>query len=249
MSALLDLGALGARWEAAPAFARSGRVVSVQGTLLTADLPGARIGEVARVSGVGLAEAVGFKDGRVLLMPFDSLDGVRYGATVHGTGTQPTAQVGEALCGRVIDGFGAPLDGKGPIVGLRSVSLHAPPPDAMSRSLVRKSLTTGVRVLDGLLTLGLGQRVGLMAGSGVGKSTLMGMIARRSSADVNVIALIGERGREVREFIEDVLGPEGCAGAWWWSSRATRRPCSNCGARSSRWRWPSSSATRAARSC
>lgn len=209
MSALLNLGALGARWEAAPAFARSGRVVSVQGTLLTADLPGARIGEVTRVSGVGLAETVGFKDGRVLLMPFDSLDGVRHGATVHGTGTQPTAQVGEALRGRVIDGFGAPLDGKGPLVGLRSVPLHAPPPDAMSRSLVRKSLTTGVRVLDGLLTLGLGQRVGLMAGSGVGKSTLMGMIARRSSADVNVIALIGERGREVREFIEDVLGPEG----------------------------------------
>ncbi len=209
MSDSLGLDSLASRWNATPAFVRSGRVVAVNGTLITAELPAARIGEVTEVDGVGPAETVGFKDGRVLLMPFGSLEGVRHGAAVRGTGSQPTARVGNALCGRVIDGWGEPIDGKGPIAGLSKRPLHLPPPDAMARSLVRKPLATGVRVLDGLLTLGLGQRVGLMAGSGVGKSTLLGMIARRSAADVNVIALIGERGREVREFIEDVLGPAG----------------------------------------
>lgn len=206
---LLGLDSLERRWADAPAQARRGRVVAVQGTLVTADLPGARVGEVTTIEGVGPAETVGFRERRALLMPFTSLDGVRHGAAVHCTGEMPTAMVSDALRGRVIDGFGNPLDGKGPVAGALSRPLHTPPPDAMARSLVRTTLPTGVRVIDGLLTFGRGQRVGLMAGSGVGKSTLMGMIARRSAADVNVIALIGERGREVREFLEDVLGPEG----------------------------------------
>ncbi len=208
-ASLLGLESLERRWTDAPTQSRRGRVVAVQGTLVTAELPGARIGEVAIIDGVGPAETVGFKERRALLMPFSSLDGVRHGASVTCTGEMPMAMVSDALRGRVIDGFGQPLDGKGPIAGVIARPLHALPPDAMSRSLVRTPLPTGVRVLDGLLTLGRGQRVGLMAGSGVGKSTLLGMIARRSAADVNVIALVGERGREVREFLEDVLGPEG----------------------------------------
>lgn len=205
----LGLAELGRRWEDVATRSRQGRVVAVQGTLVTADLPGARIGEVVTIDGVGPSETVGFRDRRVLLMPFSSIDGVKHGAAVRSVGEMPVARVGDNLRGRVIDGFGNPLDDKGPITGLVPRPIHAPPPDAMARSLVREALPTGVRVLDGLLTFGRGQRVGLMAGSGVGKSTLMGMIARRSAADVNVIALIGERGREVREFLEDVLGPEG----------------------------------------
>jgi flagellum-specific ATP synthase len=209
MSGLLGLEGLRAQWAATASFVRTGRVATVQGPLVLADLPAARVGEVTTIGDLGLAETVGFRDGRAVLMPFGSLEGVRHGAPVHANGALPAARVGDALRGRVIDGFGEPLDGKGPVMGLVTRPLHMPPPDAMSRALVRQPLATGVRVLDGLLTFGRGQRVGLMAGSGVGKSMLMGMIARRSAADVNVIALIGERGREVREFLEDVLGPEG----------------------------------------
>ncbi len=205
----LGLDSLADRWRRAPVVRRQGRVVGVSGTLLTAEVPGVRVGEVVNIEGVGAAETVGFRERQALLMPFATLDGVQHGARVDCTGEMPEAWVGDQLKGRVIDGFGQPLDGKGPVPGLRPRPLHAAPPDALSRSLVREPLPTGVRVLDGLLTVGRGQRVGLMAGSGVGKSTLMGMIARRSAAAVNVIALIGERGREVREFLEDVLGPDG----------------------------------------
>ncbi len=205
----LGLESLAERWRRAPVERRSGRVVSVHGTLVTADVPGARLGEVVQIAGAGAAETVGFRERHALLMPFGALEGVHHGARVDCTGEMPVAWVGNLLKGRVIDGFGQPLDGKGPVPGLVSRPLHAAPPDALARSLVRDALPTGVRVIDGLLTFGRGQRVGLMAGSGVGKSTLMGMIARRSAAAVNVIALVGERGREVREFLEDVLGPEG----------------------------------------
>lgn len=207
----LGLAGLAAALREAPVRARTGRVVRLVGTLLEAELPGARIGEVCAVEGAGPAETVGFRERHALLMPFGSVDGVRYGAAVRATGEMPAGPVGDALRGRVIDGLGQPIDGKGPLGAVRRRPLHAEPPDPMARSLVRAPLETGVRVLDGLLTFGRGQRVGLMAGSGVGKSTLMGMIARRSAADVNVVALIGERGREVREFLEDVLGPEGLA--------------------------------------
>ncbi len=207
----LGLDALGRALRDVPVRRRSGRVVKLVGTLLEAELPGARVGEVCHVEGAGPAETVGFRGHLALLMPFGSVDGIRYGARVETVGDMPTVSVGEGLRGRVLDGFGEPIDGKGPLGPLTRRALHAPPPDPFRRSVIRTPLETGVRVLDGLLTFGRGQRVGLMAGSGVGKSTLLGMIARRSAADVNVIALIGERGREVREFLEDVLGPEGLA--------------------------------------
>jgi flagellum-specific ATP synthase len=208
---LLDLQGLAGAMAEAPVRRRSGRVVRVVGTLVEADIPGARVGEVCRIEGSGAAETVGFREHRALLMPFHAVDGVRFGARVDTEGEMPSVPVGDSLRGRVIDGFGDPMDGKGSLGTLTRRPLHAAAPDPLRRGLIRQPLETGVRVLDGMLTFGLGQRVGLMAGSGVGKSTLLGMIARRSSATINVIALIGERGREVREFLEDVLGPEGLA--------------------------------------
>jgi flagellum-specific ATP synthase len=190
---------------------RSGRIVNLVGTVMEADLPGARIGEVCRIEDGPLAETIGFRESRAILMPFGPLEGIRFGSLVETTGELAAVRIGEALQGRVIDGFGEPADGKGPFHSSGRWPLQVPPPDPLSRAPIRKPFVTGVRLLDGLLTFGKGQRVGLMAGSGVGKSTLMGMIARNSLADINVIALIGERGREVREFLEDVLGPEGMA--------------------------------------
>lgn len=210
MSAL-GMADLAQALQGAPVRRRSGRVVRLVGTVLEAELPGARIGEVCKIEGGGVAETVGFREQRALLMPFAATDGIRYGARVETVGEMPSVPVGEALRGRILDGFGEPIDGKGPLGALPRRALHAAPPDPMRRQVIRAPLPTGVRVLDGLLTFGKGQRIGLMAGSGVGKSTLMGMVARRSAADVNVIALIGERGREVREFVEDTLGPEGLA--------------------------------------
>lgn len=209
--ASLNFSGLTAALGAAPVRRRCGRVVRVVGTLLEAELPGARVGEVCTIEGTGVAETVGFREQRALLMPFNSVEGIRFGARVETVGEMPSVPVGSALRGRVLDGFGEPMDGKGPLGTLVRRPLHASCPDPLRRGLIRKPLQTGVRVLDGLLTLGHGQRVGLMAGSGVGKSTLLGMIARRASTGINVIALIGERGREVREFLEDVLGPEGLA--------------------------------------
>lgn len=211
MNDLLGLASLHDRWSRPEPPPRTGRVTGVQGTLISADVPSARVGEVCEIEGAGPAQLVGFKGAHALLMPFSSLDGVSHGAAVRCSGELPVALVGDTMRGRVVDGFGQAIDGKGAMLGLVPRPLHAKPPDAMGRALVRQALPTGVRVLDGLLTMGKGQRVGLMAGSGVGKSTLMGMIARRSAADVNVIALIGERGREVREFLEDVLGAAGLA--------------------------------------
>ncbi len=207
----LNLSGLASALAEAPVRRRSGRVVRLVGTLVEAELPGARVGEECTIEGTGVAETVGFREERALLMPFHSVEGVRFGARVETVGEMPSAPVGPALRGRVLDGFGEPIDGKGPLSTVTRRPLHALCPDPLRRGLIRKPLHTGVRVLDGLLTLGHGQRVGLMAGSGVGKSTLLGMIARRASAAINVIALIGERGREVREFLEDVLGPEGLA--------------------------------------
>jgi flagellum-specific ATP synthase len=211
LSGSLGLASLADAIREAPVRRRSGRIVRLVGTLLEAELPGARVGEVVRIEDGGVAETVGFRETRALLMPFSTVDGIRYGARVETVGEMPSVPVGEELRGRVLDGFGEPLDGKGPLATWRRRALHASAPDPMRRSVIRSPLQTGVRVLDGMLTFGRGQRVGLMAGSGVGKSTLMGMIARRSAATVNVIALVGERGREVREFIEDVLGEEGLA--------------------------------------
>lgn len=157
-----------------------------------------------------IAEVVGFRDNRVLLMPYDSVDGIGLGATVRNTGASLKVPVGECLLGKVLDGIGRPIDGS-KLETVDDYPIESAPPDPLKRKLIDEVLPLGVKAVDGLLTIGKGQRVGIFAGSGVGKSTLLGMFARNTRADINVIALIGERGREVREFIERDLGEEGMA--------------------------------------
>ncbi|MBI4578011.1 MAG: FliI/YscN family ATPase [Planctomycetes bacterium] len=157
------------------------------------------------------AEVVGFRDDRTLVMPHEEFQGVAPGDRVSLVSRYPQVPVGDALLGRVLGGTGEPVDGKGPLYLTEKRPVHAAPPRALERPRIREPLATGVTVLDALLTTGRGQRVGLFSGSGVGKSVLMGMIARNTESDVTVIALVGERGREVREFIERDLGPEGLA--------------------------------------
>jgi flagellum-specific ATP synthase len=195
---------------------RVGYVRQLAGLSIEALGPEALVGEVCeiqpRLHGLPLrAEVVGFRDGRVTLMPYGNVHGIGPGCEVTASGHMPEVAVGQALLGRVIDAFGEPLDG-GPRPALREwLPLKASPLNPMTRPRIERVIETGIRSIDALLTMGQGQRVGIFAGSGVGKSTLLGMIARQSSADVNVIALIGERGREVREFIDKQLGPNGLA--------------------------------------
>ncbi len=144
-------------------------------------------------------------------MPLGDINNVAMGAEVISTGTSLTVKVGEALLGRVLNGLGEPADGNGAIEGAQDYSIAARPPDPLARARVTSTLATGVRALDGLLTVGLGQRIGIYAAAGVGKSTLLGMLARNTEAEINVIALVGERGREVRDFLEQDLGAEGLA--------------------------------------
>ena len=193
--------------------APSGKVAKVIGLVIEATAPAAAVGDLCRVGAVAggavLAEVVGFRDGRLLLMPLAEMDGVAPGAPVTPLGAPLRIPVGPALLGRVLDGLGQPMDGRGPLRTTSWMPSRAVPPDPLTRRRVAEPLATGIRALDGLLTVGLGQRLGIFAGSGLGKSTLLGMIARRTAAEVNVIGLIGERGREVREFIERDLGPAG----------------------------------------
>ena len=158
-----------------------------------------------------LAEVIAFRDNRTLLMPFGPVSDIKPGSEVVTTGSSLRVHVGEELLGRVLDGLGRPLDGKGPIRAERKAATSSEPPHPLARNRITEPLSLGIRAIDGLLTVGKGQRVGIFAGSGVGKSTLLGMISRNTAADVNVIGLIGERGREVREFIEKDLGAEGLA--------------------------------------
>lgn len=177
----------------------------------------APIGEVCEIRVPGEAEAVraevvGFKDAATILMPLGELKGVYQGCPVVPCGRPLGVRVGEGLLGRVLNGLGEPADGMGPVTGCAAeYPVDNRPPDPLKRRRITEVLSTGVRAIDGLLSCGRGQRVGIFSGSGVGKSTLLGMIARYSSADVNVIGLIGERGREVRDFIETDLGPDGLA--------------------------------------
>jgi flagellum-specific ATP synthase len=156
-----------------------------------------------------LAEVVGISKGKVLLMPYGDLHGIRVGSEVVATGKSVEVPVGQELLGRVVDAFGCPLDDKGPLPDSIQYALYPPPINPLQRPRIDTILETGVKAIDSLLTLGRGQRIGIFSGSGVGKSTLLGMIARNMNADVNVIAMVGERGREVRDFIDDTLGPEG----------------------------------------
>lgn len=202
-----------ARVEAAERFTVAGRVVRAIGQVVEVTSLPIAVGEVCRISvGDGreiLAQAVGFHQGGMLLMPLGEPVGIRPGATVTPLGRPFLARAGEGLIGRVINGLGRPIDDGGPIRTTQRRSLTAERTNPLERSPIRTPLGTGVRAIDGLLTLGQGQRIGIMAGSGVGKSVLLGMIARHTTAEVNVIALLGERGREVREFIERDLGDEG----------------------------------------
>jgi flagellum-specific ATP synthase len=189
--------------------ARAGRVIAVRGHVLESSGPAAQIGERCRIGSTMEAEVVGFNRGATVLMPLGNLEGVALGERVLGLGQLPDVPVGTALLGRVVDAFGAPADGLGPVVASERRPLRATPPRAMHRQRVDVPLQTGVKIIDSMLALARGQRVGLFSGSGVGKSSLLGMMSRGTQAAVNVIALIGERSREVREFVEDYLGVEG----------------------------------------
>ena len=193
----------------------NGRIVQVVGLIAESQGPDVRVGDFCKIrfrddSSVGLdAEVVGFKENRVLLMPLGSLREIGPGCEVISTDKPMGIGVGQSLLGRILDGIGEPLDGKGPIVTTDFYPLHADPPHPLKRQMIETPLSVGVRVIDGLFTLGSGQRIGIFSGSGIGKSTLLGMMARYTTADVNVIGLIGERGREVREFLQRDLGEEG----------------------------------------
>ncbi len=192
----------------------TGKITKVTGLTIESNGPMATIGELCYIypykSNIPiLSEVVGFKEDKILLMPLGEMEGIASGSTVVGSGKSLRVNVGEELIGRVVDGLGNPIDGLGPIKSDKYYPVLNSPPSPLDRKVIREPLSVGVKAIDGLLTFGKGQRVGIFAGSGVGKSTLMGMISRNSTADVNVIGLIGERGREVREFIENDLREEG----------------------------------------
>jgi flagellum-specific ATP synthase len=191
-----------------------GRVVQLIGLVIESEGPAAAMGEVCRIQssrreGVTLAEVVGFRNHHLLLMPLGEIHGLHPGSEVIATGAPLRAAVGNALQGRVIDGLGRPIDGLGAIATEHTVSLTLPPPHPLKRQRISHVFRTGIKALDTFVPCGRGQRLGIFAGSGVGKSTLLGMMASQAEADVNVIALIGERGREVREFLERDLDAAG----------------------------------------
>lgn len=191
-----------------------GRITEVVGLLIKSSGPATSVGNVCYILNkndekIGEAEVVGFSRSDTLLMPLGTIDGLQPGDTVVSTGQPLTVKTGDALLGRILDGLGNPMDGKGAIKSTLSRPTTADVPDPLSRNRITDVFETGIRAIDGALTMGEGQRLGIFAGSGVGKSVLMGMIAKNCRADVNVIVLVGERGREVREFIERDLGSEG----------------------------------------
>lgn len=193
-----------------------GRITDIVGILAEGKGIAPRIGSLCEIVGRRgepplPAEVVGFRKGSVLLMPIGDLAGVSPGSRIRENSSLATVPVGDALCGRVLDGLGNPIDGKGPIVPAENRPLHSAPPHPLQRTRIDEPLDLGVRSINALATVGKGQRMGIFAGSGVGKSMLLGMIARHTSARINVIALIGERGREVREFIENDLGKDAMA--------------------------------------
>src|SRR3954471_11962765 len=195
----------------------TGRVARVLGLNLEVAGIDAAIGDAVVVDAPGqpgdvlLAEVVALRDAGAVCMPFGDLRGVRAGTTVESTGRPSTIRVGDGLLGRVVDGLGRPIDGGPPLRDIIEVTVEGTPPHPLRRARVERQLGLGVRALDTLVPCGAGQRLGIFAGSGVGKSSLLSMIARGTSADVSVLALVGERGREVREFIEGDLGEEGLA--------------------------------------
>jgi flagellum-specific ATP synthase len=190
-----------------------GEIVELVGLIVESRGPAAAMGDFCEIRTRGgrhiRTQVIGFRDGRVLSMPLEETDGLGLGDRIIGRGGEGDVDVSPGLRGRVLDGFGVPMDGGPPILATETRPLYAQAPSPMDRAHIEEPLTTGIRVIDGLLPCGKGQRIGIFGGSGVGKSTLLGSMARSSSAGVNVIALIGERNREVRSFIEHDLGPEG----------------------------------------
>lgn len=193
----------------------NGKITQVIGLVIESRGPNVSLGELcyvcSRFPDVAPipAEVVGFREGFVLLMPIGEMQGIGPGCEVISAQRTLKVKVGNELLGRVLDGLGEPMDGKGPILSKKEYPLQASPPDPLKRPRIHEPLYVGVRAIDGVITMGSGQRIGIMAGSGVGKSTLLSMIARNTEADISVIALVGERGREVKEFIERDLGEEG----------------------------------------
>ena len=198
--------------ESADPIISCGHVTELVGLVVESRGPSAAIGDFCELlTSTGRrvrAQVIGFRDGHVLSMPLEEIDGLSLGDLVIARPAAATVPVGPGLLGRVIDGFGNPIDG-GPIEATEFYNLYQPPQNPLDRAHIEEALVTGIRAIDGLLTCGKGQRIGIFGGSGVGKSTLLGAMARQSEADVSVIALIGERNREVRGFIEQELGPEG----------------------------------------
>ncbi|MGC2657682.1 MAG: FliI/YscN family ATPase [Bryobacteraceae bacterium] len=196
-------------------FLLSGEVTEMVGLLIESRGPSVALGDFCEVQTSGgrrlRTQVIGFRNGKVLSMPLEETDGIQLGDRIVARTSDARVHVGPQLLGRVIDGFGRPIDGKGPISGAIQYDLMAKPPGPLERENIEDRLVTGIRAIDSLLPCGKGQRIGIFGGSGVGKSTLLGTMARHSSADVNVIALIGERNREVREFLEHELSPEGLA--------------------------------------
>lgn len=192
----------------------NGEITKVTGLTIESKGPQSNIGELCYIkpfnsSSPIMAEVVGFKEDKILLMPFGDMEGIGPGSKVIASGHSLQVSVGEELIGRILDGLGSPMDGKEPIVTIKQYPVSNMPPNPLQRTRITDVIPLGVKSIDGLLTCGKGQRIGIFAGSGVGKSTLMGMIARNAKSDINVIGLIGERGREVREFIENDLGEDG----------------------------------------
>jgi len=191
-----------------------GTVSKVIGMTVESKGPMVRMGDICKIYPISgeeavLAEVVGFKDEGVILMPFGSVSGIGVGNKVVATGEEYRVPVGEGLRGRILDALGRPMDGKGAFEVEANYPIENSPPNPLDRVRIKEKLPLGVRAIDGLLTMGSGQRIGIFAGSGVGKSTLLGMIARHALADINVITLVGERGREVLDFVEKDLGEEG----------------------------------------
>lgn len=195
-------------------FKKLGKVVKIVGLTIESVGPDANLNDLCVLTSGDkdehsvMAEVVGFRDNRVLLMPFDNVEGIGIGCVVENLAQPLMVSVGNELLGKTLDGLGRDLHGEQIVTGVQ-YPVEAMPPDPMEREIIKDVLSLGVKAVDGLITVGKGQRIGIFAGSGVGKSTLLGMFARNTKADINVIALIGERGREVREFIERDLGEEG----------------------------------------
>jgi flagellum-specific ATP synthase len=203
-----------ARVESSPELRWQGRVTQVIGPLVESQGPFCSVGEVCQIVDsqrrVLAGEIIGFRGTTVLSMPLESPRGIRYGDRVSSWGGRPTIRVGDDMLGRVIDGSGQPLDSLGAYRGSEHRMLDAAAPLPLERIPIREPLGCGIRAIDAFLTCGRGQRVGIFGGSGVGKSTLIGMMARNTGADLTVLGLVGERGREVRDFLENALGDEGC---------------------------------------